>query len=135
MFMKNIILVLILINYFCGVFVSAHIIDENESKCIAETADTQIINRCSIIAQEAWENEINKNLSKLKLLLDNRSYNALINSQQKWLKYKNKENILISMLKISNRGTMYMNVEQGLKTDILKQRALKLQEYIDLFND
>ena len=30
---------------------------------------------------------------------------------------------------------MYLNVKEGLKTDILKQRALKLQEYVNIYND
>ena len=30
---------------------------------------------------------------------------------------------------------MYLNVNKGLKVDIVKQRALKLQEYLNTVND
>lgn len=133
--MKNIILILAIIVYMSGCSASAHVIDVNEENSISSTADTQVMNNCSKIAQDSWKKEINKNLLKLKLLMDNKSYKLLIKSQKEWQNYKDKENILIKTIASRNCGTMYLNVEQGLKTDILRQRALKLQEYIELFDD
>ena len=38
------------------------------------------------------------------------------------------------MLK-DKQGTMYLNVDNGLKVDIVRQRALQLQEYLKTIND
>lgn len=110
-------------------------IDKAEQDCIAKTSSTFEMNKCSVNAQKAWELEITNNLSTLKTLLSDEDYMVLIKSQQIWKNYKNSEFDLISRIINNKQGTMYLNVKEGLKTDIIKQRALKLKEYIDIYND
>ena len=112
-----------------------HPIDKAEQDCISKTADTQVMNQCSIIAQNEWEKEIKKTLSELKSVLDKESYKSLINSQNSWEKYKIDEFSSIDKMLENKQGTMYLNVNKGLKVDIVKQRALKLQEYLNTVND
>lgn len=133
--MKNLILVLSVIILLYGNSAYTHVIDDVEVKCIANTSDTQEMNKCSKIAQVSWEKEIKKSLIQLKKRMDNTSYKSLMKSQRIWQEYKNQEFSFIQKITNNKQGTMYLNVEQGLKTNILKQRALILQEYVETLND
>ena len=133
--MKNLILVLSIISLIYGNSAYTHVIDDVEAKCIANTSNTQEMNNCSKIAQKSWEKEIEKKLVLLKENLDKPSYKNLIKSQRFWQEYKNQEFSFIQKITNNKQGTMYLNVEQGLKTNILKQRALILQEYLETTND
>ena len=133
--MKNLILVLSIIFLLYGNSAYTHVIDDVEVKCIANTSDTQEMNKCSKIAQVSWEKEIKKSLVQLKKRMDNTSYKSLMKSQRTWQEYKNQEFSFIQKIISNKQGTMYLNVEQGLKTNLLKQRALILQEYIETIKD
>ncbi len=135
MFMKKLFLIFISLIFLSCCYSTAqttlHPIDKAEQDCISKTADTQVMNQCSITAQNEWEKEIKKTLSELKSVLDKESYKSLINSQNSWEKYKIDEFRSIDKMLENKQGTMYLNVNKGLKVDIVKQRALKLKEYLN----
>ena len=137
--MKKLFLIFIFLIFLSCCYSTAqttmHPIDKAEQDCISKTADTQVMNQCSIIAQKEWEKEIKKTLSELKSVLDKESYKSLINSQNSWEKYKIDEFRSIDKMLENKQGTMYLNVDKGLKVDIVKQRALKLKEYLNTVND
>ena len=139
MFMKKLFLIFIFLIFLSCCYSTAqttmHPIDKAEQDCISKTADTQVMNQCSITAQNEWEKEIKKTLSELKSVLDKESYKSLINSQNSWEKYKIDEFSSIDKMLKNKQGTMYLNVDKGLKVDIVKQRALKLKEYLNTVND
>ena len=139
MFMKKLFLIFISLIFLSCCYSTAqttlHPIDKAEQDCISKTADTQVMNQCSITAQNEWEKEIKKTLSELKSVLDKESYKSLINSQNSWEKYKIDEFRSIDKMLENKQGTMYLNVNKGLKVYIVKQRALKLQEYLNTVND
>ena len=139
MFMKKLFLIFISLIFLSCCYSTAqttlHPIDKAEQDCISKTADTQVMNQCSITAQKEWEKEIKKTLSELKSVLDKESYKSLINSQNSWEKYKIDEFRSIDKMLENKQGTMYLNVNKGLKVDIVKQRALKLKEYLNTVND
>lgn len=93
------------------------------------------MNQCSITAQNAWEKEIKKTLSQLKSVLDKESYKSLIKAQNAWERYKVDEFEAIGNMLKDKQGTMYLNVDNGLKVNIVRQRALQLQEYLKTIND
>lgn len=137
--MKKLFLIFIFLIFLSCCYSTAqttmHPIDKAEQDCISKTADTQVMNQCSITAQNEQEKEIKKTLSELKSVLDKESYKSLINSQNSWEKYKIDEFRSIDKMLKNKQGTMYLNVDKGLKVDIVKQRALKLKEYLNTVND
>ena len=139
MFMKKLFLIFISLIFLSCCYATAqttlHPIDKAEQDCISKTSDTQVMNQCSIFAQNAWVREIKKTLSQLESVLDKESYKNLMESQDSWEKYKNDEFHFIDKMLNNKQGTMYLNVNKGLKVDIVKQRALKLQEYLNTVND
>lgn len=110
-------------------------IDKAERDCISKTADTYEMNRCSQIAQQAWEKDISKNLAELKKILNTQDYKILQLSQVSWENYKNNEYMLIDTVVSYKQGTMYLNFREGWKTELLKQRALILREYLNTLQD
>lgn len=105
-------------------------IDKIEQDCISKTADTQGINKCSQKAQELWKKDINKNLAELKKILSAEDYKKLQLSQTSWENYMDKEYEFINSLTSYTQGTMYLNTKEGWRTEILKQRAFVLREYL-----
>lgn len=105
-------------------------IDKIEQDCISKTADTQEMNKCSQKAQELWKKDINKNLAELKEILSAEDYKKLQLSQTSWENYIDKEYGFINSLTSYTQGTMYLNTKEGWRTEILKQRAFVLREYL-----
>lgn len=105
-------------------------IDKIEQDCISKTADTQEMNKCSQKAQQLWEKDINKNLAELKEILSAEDYKKLQLSQTSWENYIDKEYEFINSLTSYTQGTMYLNTREGWRTEILKQRAFVLREYL-----
>ena len=104
-------------------------IDKIEQDCISKTADTQEMNKCTQMAQQLWEKDINKNLAELKEILSAEDYKKLQLSQTSWENYIDKEYGFINSLTSYTQGTMYLNTKEGWRTEILKQRALTLRGY------
>ena len=135
---KNIVLLILMAVVFSGCTTqttSSNPIDRAEEECIAKASSTYEMNRCSVIAQKKWEKEIQNSLDTLKKNLTEDDYAVIEKSQQAWNEYKIAEYELIDKIISYKQGTMYSNVREGLRTDILKQRALKLKEYINIYND
>ncbi len=106
-------------------------IDKIEQDCISKTADTQEMNKCTQMAQQLWEKDINKNLAELKEILSAEDYKKLQLSQTSWENYIDKEYGFINSLTSYTQGTMYLNTKEGWRTEILKQRALTLRGYLN----
>lgn len=106
-------------------------IDKIEQDCISKTADTQEMNKCTQMAQQLWEKDINKNLAELKEILSAEDYKKLQLSQTSWENYIDKEYGFINSLTSYTKGTMYLNTKEGWRTEILKQRALTLRGYLN----
>ncbi len=109
-------------------------IDKIEQDCISKTADTHKMNKCTQKAQQLWEKDINKNLVELKKILSVEDYKKLQLSQTSWGNYVEKEYEFINSLTSYTQGTMYLNTRESWKTEILKQRALTLREYLNTLN-
>ena len=102
-------------------------IDTIEQDCINKAFSTQNISACTIQAQNAWQNEIEKYYNLLFNILPKDKKHLLKKSQKDWKKYKKSQfDLLDNTIFIS--GTMYSNVIQGYKRDIYKYRAIELEE-------
>lgn len=107
-------------------------IDKTELECINNTSDTHIMNKCTYTAMVAWKNEINDALLNLRSI-NKENYKKIIRSQKYWEKYKDNEFRAIDAFCSNVDGTMYKNVSTGLKKDIVKRRAIQLNEYLNLY--
>ena len=111
-----------------------HPIDKAERDCIAKQDSTQGMNECTYIARNAWYKEIDKYISLLKTVTSEEEYNNILEAQTQWKKYQEAEFKAVSIL-INKQGTMYQNIAAGLKTDLVRKRALDIKELYDILID
>ena len=135
---KNIILFIITIFIFCMNITKAEPIspiDIAEEECISKTGSTYEMNKCSQIAQQAWKKEIQNKLGVLKKILPEKDFAILLKSQQEWIHYVTAEYKFMQKIISQKEGTIYSNIEEGFKRDLLKQRAQILEEYIFILQE
>lgn len=87
---------------------------------------------CQDVAAQAWDKELNKYYNLLMGLLNADEKQKLKAAQIAWLKYRDQEVIFANNIYGNLQGTMYTVIAVGRATDIIKQRAIELQEYYDL---
>lgn len=107
-----------------------HPIDKAERDCIAKVYSTYDISQCSYKAMDMWFKEIDKYLGLLKTITTEEDYTNILKAQGNWKKYQESEFVALSII-MNKQGTMFQNVAVGNKTNIVKERALKLKELYD----
>tara|TARA_R110001592_G_scaffold361660_1_gene673000 strand:- start:897 stop:1184 length:288 start_codon:yes stop_codon:yes gene_type:complete len=90
---------------------------------------------CEETARKEWDEELNKNYQLLLNVLDSTSKEKLIVSQRHWVKFREKELDLANQISYEMEGTMWRVVAAGRRTEIVKQRALELQDYFNIMTE
>ena len=108
-----------------------HPIDKAERDCIEKQDSTQAMNECTYKARDAWYKEIDKNLNLFTKITTKEDYDKILNAQSKWKEYQEAEFEAISIIS-EKQGTMFQNTAAGLKTDLVKKRALDIKELYDI---
>lgn len=106
-------------------------IDKIESNCLnkSEISNAEMCN-CTIKARESWDKELNKYYELLKTKLPKEAFEILKESQKQWINYRDKEYLFISKFYYEvKEGTMWFAVAENKKKEIVKERALELEEY------
>lgn len=133
--MKNI---LTLIIVFLSVLVFSqsknqqeNVIDIEESKCFdKQDISNADMRKCSIKARESWDKELNKFYSLLASKLPKDAFEILKASQKEWVIYRDKEFKFITKFYFEvKEGTMWYNIAENKKKEIVKNRTLELQMY------
>lgn len=88
---------------------------------------------CLRTAQDAWDAEMNRSYKELMGSLDSAGQSGLKGAQRAWIKYRDAEIELCGSLYYGNLdGTMYHVMAADRVMQIVRQRALELQSYLDL---
>ena len=108
-----------------------HPIDKAERDCIAKQDATQAMNECTYKARDAWYKEIDKYMCLLKNTISNEDYNNILKAQSKWKEYQEAEFEAVSIIS-EKQGTMFQNSAAGIKTELVKERALEVKRVYDI---
>ncbi|MCQ2740431.1 MAG: lysozyme inhibitor LprI family protein [bacterium] len=111
-----------------------HPIDKAERDCIAKRDSTQEMNKCTYKARDAWYKEIDKYIGLLKNVTTEEDYNNILNAQIKWKEYQEAEFKAVSIIS-EKQGTMFQNSAAGIKTDLVKERAIEIKGLYDILVD
>jgi uncharacterized protein YecT (DUF1311 family) len=106
-------------------------IDQVLSKCLdkKDISNAEMCN-CTIEARESWDKELNKYYGLLKTKLPKDAFEILKESQKEWINYRDKEYSFIAKFYYEvQEGTMWYVVAKNKEKDIVKNRALELEEY------
>ena len=102
-------------------------IDKKEAYCINKTNNSSDLRTCIYDASEDWEKEINKYLLLLKKSTTKEQYKIIKDSQNLWIKEKEKDYQVVDKFIYNHGGTMYFDIAAGEYKDIIKNRALFLK--------
>lgn len=108
-----------------------NVIDIEESKCFdKQDISNADMRKCSIKARESWDKELNKFYSLLASKLPKDAFEILKASQKEWVIYRDKEFKFITKFYFEvKEGTMWYNIAENKKKEIVKNRTLELQMY------
>lgn len=108
-------------------------IDIEESKCFGkQDISNAEMRECTIIARESWDKELNKYYNLLSNKLPKDAFEILKASQKEWIIYRDKESKFITKFYFEvKEGTMWYNIAENKKKEIVKNRALELQMYFE----
>jgi len=131
----RIILTLILffaINIVFGQTDKVYPIDVELKTCLDSSINytTKGMTDCLVQASKEWEKELNKNYQKLLKLLSDEQKGKLINAQNQWIIYRDKELEFTNQLYGDMQGTMWILVEVQSNLELTKQRSLEFSNYI-----
>ncbi|WP_159473506.1 lysozyme inhibitor LprI family protein [Chryseobacterium sp. 18068] len=108
-------------------------IDIEESNCFdKQDISNAEMRKCSIKARESWDKELNKYYNLLSTKLPKDAFEILKASQKEWIIYRDKEFKFITKFYFEvKEGTMWYNIAENKKKEIVKNRALGLQMYFE----
>ncbi|REC55091.1 hypothetical protein DRF62_07430 [Chryseobacterium piscium] len=108
-------------------------IDIEESKCFdKQDISNAEMRKCTIKARESWDKELNKYYNLLSTKLPKEAFEILKASQKEWIIYRDKEFKFITKFYFEvKEGTMWYNIAENKKKEIVKNRTLELQMYFE----
>ena len=109
---------------------NVHPIDKALQDCMSKQDATHEMNKCVYIAMVSWNKEIDKYLNLLKSVTIEEDYNNILKAQKDWETYKDTEFEAVSVI-MEKQGTMFLNSTVGMKSALIKERALFLKEFYD----
>ena len=105
-------------------------IDKEMEDCIKKDSTTSGMGTCALKALESWDKELNVAYGQLSRKLDKITKDNLLNSQRKWIEYRDREYKFIDNFFYNFQGSMYGSIMIGEKIVIVKQRTLALMAYM-----
>jgi uncharacterized protein YecT (DUF1311 family) len=114
---------------------SKHPIDKALDACIDKNGSTAGMVECTDRAYKAWDKELNKNYVALMRALKPAQKEVLRTAQLEWIKNRDADFKLIDSIYDSLQGTMYIPMRIDARLEVVKKRALELQNYLELTSD
>jgi len=104
-----------------------YLIDRQERECCSKTGNTVDMMNCTIKATMQWKAEINKYYDLLLEILPKEDEELLIDSQKKWIIFRDQHILFINSFYDKVPATMYRNLSRGEIRELFKDRALNLK--------
>ncbi|MFN4147341.1 MAG: lysozyme inhibitor LprI family protein [Runella sp.] len=111
-----------------------HPIEKALNDCMDKNPTTVGMLGCVETAYKQWDTELNKNYKALTQRLNSEQKTVLLASQRKWIEYRDLEFKTQAAIYKSMDGTMYVPMAAHDRMEIVKQRALELGGYLQLFD-
>lgn len=109
-----------------------HVIDLSTESCLDANQTTAGMLKCFTRAEEDWDKELNRVYKALQKQLKPAGQDALKQAQLAWIGQRDKEFALINAIHEQMEGTMWIPVMANKRADVVKARALELQDYFNL---
>lgn len=114
-------------------FAQEHPIDEFEQQCMEKDYSTAGMVNCTYAARQKWDEDLNKYYKLLQKKLNPEQKIKLRDAQRAWIKFRDAEFENINSFYGELDGTMWFNISATDRMVIVKQRALDLKVYYNMF--
>lgn len=108
-----------------------HSLDKSTTACINKNYSTAGMIECFNQAYDQWDQELNTVYSLLVNNLTEKEQQALQQAQNAWIKYKNIQLESFNQTYDSLTGTMWTPIKLETTVNLIKNRVLELQAYLD----
>ena len=110
-------------------------IDADLEKCLSKDNSTAGQRSCINSARNSWDKELNKSYLSLSQKLSKNGKKELVEAQRSWILFRDSEFKLIDKYYFDvKKGTMFYVIAENKKLDVLKERALQIEEYDEQFD-
>ncbi len=110
---------------------TAQPLDKSTTACINKNYSTTGMIECFNQAYDQWDQELNTIYSLLINNLKEKEQQILQQAQNAWIKYKNTQLESFNQIYDSLTGTMWIPIKLEATVNLIKNRALELQTYLD----
>lgn len=110
-------------------------IDADLEKCLSQKNSTAGEVSCVSSARESWDKELNKSYLSLSQKLTKIGKKELIEAQRSWILFRDFEFKLIDKYYFDlKKGTIFYVIAENKKLEIVKDRAMQIEEYEEQFD-
>jgi uncharacterized protein YecT (DUF1311 family) len=120
-------------HWVCAQQAEKHPIDMHYEGCLSIDSNqtTYGMMHCAQLAEEEWDAELNKSYKQLMEALSPENQVKLRDAQRKWLAFRDSERTFSGDMHYDMQGTMYHVMAADREAEIVKERALNLERYLD----
>jgi uncharacterized protein YecT (DUF1311 family) len=116
----------------CVVSLAQNKIDTDLEKCLAKDNSTAGQRSCINSARDSWDKELNKSYLSLTQKLSKTGKKELVEAQRNWILFRDSEFKLIDKYYFDvKKGTLFYVIAENKKLEIVKERALQIEEYLE----
>ena len=110
-------------------------IDSDLKKCLSTDNSTGGQRKCINSARNSWDKELNKSYLSLSQKLSKTGKRELVEAQRNWILFRDSEFKLIDKYYFDvKKGTLFYVIAENKKLEIVKERALQIDEYVEQFD-
>ena len=132
--MKKTILLLFCLT-ICVFSLAQNKIDTDLEKCLSQRNFTAGQISCASSARDSWDKELNKSYLSLTQKLSKTGKKELVEAQRNWILFRDSEFKLIDKYYFDvKKGTLFYVIAENKKLEIVKERALQIEEYVEQFD-
>ncbi|NYS31382.1 lysozyme inhibitor LprI family protein [Pantoea sp. WMus005] len=102
--------------------------DASPDRCLNNASTTLAMNQCYAAANKVWDQEMNKQYSKLMKTLSGEPKNKLRAAQRAWLRYRDSW-LEASRSQFSSQGTLGSVALSAQSLSLVRNQALMLQSW------
>ncbi|MDM8524507.1 DUF1311 domain-containing protein [Desulfococcaceae bacterium HSG8] len=118
-----------------GQEIGSALIDKILKECSDKAVRTTDVIICTDNASELWDARLNKIYNQLRAVLTPNQKNALKSAQLEWISYRDSEFELIDSILPSSQGQKHALAGAQRRMEIIRNRSLELEAYLNLIKN
>lgn len=129
--MKKVIFLFCLFSFSCFSQEEKHPIDNAMNQCLNDAITTAEQRNCVKEAYEKWDILLNESYRQFLNKLSKNEKELLVTAQRNWIEFRDAEFAFINLYYYQQeKGTLLFVMGDFRKMEVVKKRALEIQEYI-----